>query len=207
MAEAMGLPLLQPRRPSARLKQTGRSFAGGLRFPLVSFVCSFSSPLRVTPSHCATISCHPWLMLWASSIVQGNWWGFPRRSVRITKWSLQYRLRLSRCRCACEVSSEVQARCWSRIVCCFILQSCSTCAWYWANVAAPLFCIVCIWLANARHHKKNGLQRHEPIREHKYPARKADVTQSSARVGSRTALSLGRSTGGRSAPHQVRAIR
>ena len=39
-AEAMGLPLLQPRRPSPRLEQARRSFAGGVRFPPVSFVCS-----------------------------------------------------------------------------------------------------------------------------------------------------------------------
>ena len=36
----MGLPLLQPRRPSPRLEQARRSFAGGVRFPPVSFVCS-----------------------------------------------------------------------------------------------------------------------------------------------------------------------
>jgi len=47
LAEAMGLTLSQPRWPSPRVEQISRSFAGGLRFPLVSFVCSFSSPLRV----------------------------------------------------------------------------------------------------------------------------------------------------------------
>src|SRR5215469_12226940 len=32
------------------------------------------------------------------------------------------------------------------VVSMFILQACSTCPWYRANVAARSFCIVCIWL-------------------------------------------------------------
>jgi len=39
-----------------------------------------------------------------------------------------------------------QTRCWSRIVPDVHFHASSTCAWYRANVAALLFCIVCIWL-------------------------------------------------------------
>src|SRR5215467_14845365 len=42
----MGLTVPQLRRPCPRLEQTWRSFAGRGRFPPVSFVCSFSSPLH-----------------------------------------------------------------------------------------------------------------------------------------------------------------
>src|SRR6516225_3733576 len=42
----MGLTLPQLRRPCPRLEQAWRSFAGRVRFPPVSFVCSFSSPLH-----------------------------------------------------------------------------------------------------------------------------------------------------------------
>src|SRR5262245_61626977 len=42
----MGLTPRQPRRPCPRLDQAWRSFAGRVRFPPVSSVCSFSSPFR-----------------------------------------------------------------------------------------------------------------------------------------------------------------
>src|SRR6516164_4781447 len=43
----MGLTVPQLRRPCPILEQAWRRFAGRVRFPSASFVCSFSSPLRV----------------------------------------------------------------------------------------------------------------------------------------------------------------
>src|SRR5215469_7141832 len=42
----MGLTVPQLRRPCPRLEQAWRSFAGRVRFPPVSFVCSLSCPLH-----------------------------------------------------------------------------------------------------------------------------------------------------------------
>ena len=54
----MGLALPQLRQPWPRLEQAWRSFAGGVRFPPVSFVCSFSSPLRAINNRRSEVQLH-----------------------------------------------------------------------------------------------------------------------------------------------------